>query len=314
MKIEAPVLSGVPQGTVMGPLLFLIFINDIAKDIKSRITFLADDCLLYYKIKTREDCNILQRDLDTLLKWTKTWGMAFNIKKCNVLSITNKTKNRINNEYQMENQPIKTIDSTPYLGVTITKKLLWNEHIDKAASAANRMLGFLTRTMRRCPQDLKEKAYKTTVRPKLEYCSSIWDPHETKYIKKCEMVQHRAARFVKNIPHRYTGPQPSVTAMVSELGWETLQNRRLNSRLTLLYKVKNSLVEVPTEYHPVPNLKRDPGTRRCHNKQYERITSDVNAFTFAFLPRTIVDWNNLRPSVVAAESLESFKARLSSIQ
>ena len=68
------------------------------------------------------------------------------------------------------------------------------------------------------------------MRPKLEYCSSIWDPHEKKYIKKCEMVQPIAARFFKNIPHRHTGPQPSVTAMVSELGWETLQKRRLNSR------------------------------------------------------------------------------------
>ena len=84
--------------------------------------------------------------------------------------------------------------------------------------------------------------------------------------------------------------------------------------MTLLYKVKNSLVEVPTEYHPVPNLNRDPRTRRCHNQQYERITSDVNAFTYAFLPRTILDWNNLPPSVVAAESLESFKKGLASIQ
>ena len=311
---EAPVLSGVPQGTVMGPLLFLIFINDIANNVDSKIRLFADDCLLYKKIATTEDCNLLQKDLDTLVEWSKTWGMAFNVKKCNVLSITNKTKNRVVNEYQMENQPIKTIDSTPYLGVIINKKLQWSEHIDKITSAANRMLGFLTRTMRRCPQSLKEQAYTTTVRPKLEYCSSIWDPHEKKYIKKCEMVQHRAARFVKNIPHRHTGPQPSVTAMVSELGWETLQNRRLNSRLTLLYKVKNSLVEVPTEYHPVPNLNRDPGTRRCHNQQYERITTDVNAFTYAFLPRTILDWNNLPPSVVAAESLESFKTGLASIQ
>ena len=170
------------------------------------------------------------------------------------------------------------------------------------------MLGFLNRTMRRCPQDLKEKAYKTTVRPKLEYCSTIWDPHEAKYIKKIEMVQHRAARFVKKIPHRRTGPQPSVTAMVSELGWETLQNRRLNSRLTLLYKVQNSLVEVPSEYHPVPNNNRNPNTRRCHTKQFKRIDTEANAFTIAFLPRTIQDWNNLLAIVVAAELLDSFKS------
>ena len=78
----------------------------------------------------------------------------------------------------MDNEPITATDSTPYLGVTITKNLIWTEHIDKIANAANRMLGFLNRTMRKCPQHLKEKAYKSTVRPKVEYCSTIWDPHE----------------------------------------------------------------------------------------------------------------------------------------
>ena len=172
------------------------------------------------------------------------------------------------------------------------------------------MLGFLNRAMRKCPRQLKEKAYKTTVRPKLEYCATIWDPHQQKYVNKVEMVQKRAARFVKNIPHRHSGPQPSVSAMVDDLGWETLQERRHNNRIALLYKVKNGLVEVPTEYHPAPNTTRV--SRRCHDQQYVRYQTAVDSFKYSFLPRTICDWNKLPRTVVEAESLADLKRRLSS--
>ena len=128
--------------------------------------------------------------------------MAFNVKKYNVVSITNAKKNRQKFSYEMDGLPVKTIESTPYLGFTVNSKLQSQQHINTISSAANRMLGFLNRTMQRCPQKLKEKAYKTTVRPKLEYCSSIWDPHQQKDVVKIEMVQRRAARFVKNILHR----------------------------------------------------------------------------------------------------------------
>ena len=209
----------------------------------------------------------------------------------------------------MEGQVVEPTDSTPYLGVTLNNKLQWNHHIEKTTSAANRMLGFLCRTLHKCPQELKEKAYKSTVRPKLEYCASIWDPHQQKYVERIEMVQRRAARFVKNKPHRHSGPQHSVTAMLQELGWESLQDRRTNSRTTLLYKVHNHLVDVPAEYHPVPLQQRRKSRR--HSCQFQRYQASVDNFKYAFLPRTIVDWNNLPPEVVAAESLDLFKKRLS---
>lgn len=302
-----------PQGTVLGPLLFLIFINDIANNVTSSIRLFADDCLVYRETSKKEECELLQKDLDELVSWSKTWGMAFNVKKCNIVSITNVKKNRQRHSYEMDGQPIKTIDNTPYLGVNINNKLQWQQHIDNISSAANRMLGFLSRTMRKCPQKLKERAYKTMVRPKLEYCSSIWDPHQQKYVAKIEMVQRRAARFVKNIHHRHsTGPQPSVTAMVNQLGWTPLKDRRYNNRIALLYKVNNNLIEVPAEYHPVPNNNR--ASRRVHKQQYVRLRAENDCFKYAFIPRTIVDWNELPSSIVEAESLEDLKARLASRQ
>ena len=150
--------------------------------------------------------------------------------------------------------------------MTFSDKLNWNQHISHISGAANRMLGFLWRNLRSCPRALKEQAYKTYVRPKLEYCCTIWDPHQKTYVTKLEMVQHRAARFVTNTPHRRSDEdQTSITALVQELGWQTLQERRRNTRLALLYKVKSGIVEVPQVYHP---QLRDPQPRRGNGKDY----------------------------------------------
>jgi len=103
----------VPGSTclVLGPLLFLIFINDITENVSSPIHLFADDCLIYPEIRSPSDCNLLQKDLNALVNWSKTWGMMFNIKKCNIMSITYTTKNKIHHEYTMDNEPLNSIDT-----------------------------------------------------------------------------------------------------------------------------------------------------------------------------------------------------------
>ena len=253
-------------------------------------------------------CSTLQSNLDNLVQWSKTWGMEFNISKCNILSVTNATKNKIKHQYTMDGQALKTQDSTEYLGVTINSKLHWNQHINNINGTANKLISFLWRTVRRCPQDLKSMAYITLVHPKIEYCCSVWDPHHQKYINQLDMVQRRAARFVKNTPYRRSENPTSVTAFVEELGWDSLQNRRLHSRLTMFYRVTQGLVEIPPQYHPKPHPQLK--STKCHPKQFQRHQTEVNAYTYAFLPRTIKDWNALPWDVVAAESLGTFKQRL----
>ena len=162
--------------------------------------------------------------------------------------------------------------------------------------------------MHRCPQDLKSKAYTTLVRPKIEYCCSVWDPHHQKYINQLDMVQRWATRFVKNTPYRCSKNPTSVTALVEKLGWDSLQNRRLHSRLTMFYRVTQRLVEIPPQYHPEPHPQLKSMKR--HPKQFQRHQPEVNAYAYAFLPRTKKDWNALSWDVVAAESLDTFKQRL----
>ena len=214
---EASVLSGVPQGTVLGPMLFLIFINNIARNTSSSIWLFADDCILYREVCNEPHCLDLQHDLDKLVAWSKTWGMEFNVRKCNIISVTNATKNKIHHRCTMNRETLSPTDTTIFLGVTINNKLLWNYHINNISAAVNRMLGFLWRTRHKFSQNLKERAYTTIVRPKVEYCASIWDPHHGKYIENIEKVQRKAARFVINKPHRYDSPV-SVTSLIQDLG------------------------------------------------------------------------------------------------
>ena len=130
-KISDPVnvMSGVPQGTVLGPLLFICYVNDLPNTIKSKIRIYADDMLVYNCINTIDDCIQLQRDLAELEKWAKVWQMEFNPLKCELLTITNQRSPLKFTAYHINDVPIKEADFVKYLGVVIDSKLTWKEHI-----------------------------------------------------------------------------------------------------------------------------------------------------------------------------------------
>ena len=138
----APVTSGVPQGTVLGPLLFLVYINDLPSTVQSRARLFADDCLLYRTIKGEQDTAILQHDLDQLQQWESDWMMSFNPEKCEVIRITNKRK-IIRADYSIHGHVLGTTDQAKYLGVTIDSKITWGPHISNITRKANNTLAFL---------------------------------------------------------------------------------------------------------------------------------------------------------------------------
>ena len=123
---ETEVISGVPQGTVLGPLLFLVHINDLPDHVTSNVRLFADDCLLYRQIKSEKDQEELQRDLYNLEVWASNWGMRFNAKKCYILTITSKGRSKF---YQLNNYILKSVENNPYLGVLFDNKTkLVNTH------------------------------------------------------------------------------------------------------------------------------------------------------------------------------------------
>ena len=253
MSREIPVDSGVPQGTVLGPLLFLCHINDLPTSVKSQVRLFADDCLLYRKIQTFNDHILLQKDLTQLGKWANTWGMNFNTNKCHILSIKNKTQFF----YSLNNETLEYVTTNPYLGITISNDLKWHSHISTITKKANSTLGFLRRNIRRCPINSKRTAYIALVRAVLEYGAIVWDPYHRGDIDKLEQIQHRAARFITgDYRSRHPG---SVTTMLTNLNLDTLDNRRRDQRLKFMFRtVRGSIPALPTEtfFRPQKTNKR----------------------------------------------------------
>ena len=294
---DEPVISGVPQGTVLGPILFLVYINDIAEGIQSSARLFADDGLLYRSIASEQDAVDLQSDLDAVVEWSRVWQMRFNPTKCHLLRVTRKRK-ITPHTYCMLGQDLAAVKHYPYLGVEIDETLSWKTHVNKTCSKAHNSLNFLRRNLYRCPRKTKESAYQTMVRPLVEYCSSAWDPGYVGQIRQVEAVQRKAARFVTSDWGRYS----SVTDMVKSLEWHTLQERRLVRRLSIFYQVLHGNTAVQ-----LPNYVTQQNRPRPHPFQYSSIQASKLCYTDSFWPRTILSWNPLPLDIVSAKSVDHFK-------
>ena len=302
-------LSGVPQGTVLGPLLILAYINDLPDSLRSsEARLFADDSLLYLTVNGAKGNNLLQEDLSALEDWERAWQMSFNPSKCTIIRITSgkkRKKSAFQSSYTLHSQVLEVTDASKYLGVKVTDDLTWSKHISEVAGKANQTLGFLRRNFKQCTKEVKTATYTTMVRPVLDYASTVWDPHHQGDIKILEQVQRRAARYVYN---DYTTRTPGcVTAMVKDIGWESLEDRCSIARLSLLYKMHHGLVDVDTSSYLQQGDSRTRGRRGFFQ---ERINNEV--YFNSFFPRTIREWNNLPGDITAATSLEEFWASLTS--
>ena len=297
------VSSGVPQGTVMGPLLFLIFINDIVKDLHSQLRLFADDSTLYRNIETEEDHTKFQEDLLRLQNWAETWSMDFNVLKCAIMSVSLK-RNPSLYEYKMKNQTVPRVDYHDYLGVTIHNKLSWDLHIKRITSKALKTLGMLRRNLHSCSTETKALSYLTLVRPQLEYASCAWAPYTKKHKEILEKVQNAAARYVTGQYSRYT----SVSDLIQQLKWNTLEHRRRVEDLTMFHKIEKNLVRIKFPPPVVPS--RITHTRKNHERQKAVIGASLNVYKYSYFVRTIPTWNDLTADCVEAKDSIAFKSAL----
>ena len=169
------VTSGVPQGSVLGPILFLIYINDLPNSLSSKVRLFADDAIVYREIKSPKDCLELQNDLNKLMAWEKKWLMEFNPSKCEILSVTRK-RSPTAYSYTLHGHTLNRVKSTKHLGLPITSDLNWNKHINNITARANPSLSFVKRNVKTRSRLIETKVYKALERPRLEYCSTVWDP------------------------------------------------------------------------------------------------------------------------------------------
>ncbi len=304
---SSDVLSGVPQGTILGPLLFLCFINDLPAvvDPNTQIRLFADDCLAYRTISCSEDQCAFQRDLNSLTTWGHQWGMHFNVSKCNIMCISSQAEPCVS-FYEMNGKILEQVDTAKYLGISLQATLEFARHIEETVSKANKKLGFLKRNLKDCPASMRKMAYTSLVRSGLEYGSVVWDPHLATHRKSLEQVQNRAIRWIMGIRPRQ---RCSVTSLRKELDMLTLEDRRLHHRLVLFHKVVNGEVAITPD--DLGLQRADSRTRAAHRHKFREKGARTNRLKLSTVHRTIPAWNSLPALVAEAGSTDIFKSRLS---
>ena len=240
--------------------------------------------------------------LNNLMDWGSTWGMKFNAKKCNIMRVS-RSRKPLQHFYSLGNEILQEVSDAKYLGIQIDNKLDWNKHISTVAARGQSKLAFLNRNLKGCPKKLRDTAYISLIRPALEYSCSVWHPHKKSNKDKIEKVQRRAARFVSNNFRR----KASVSEMLHDLGWQSLDGRRQDQRLVLFYKIINGLASVETEDILTP---ADTRTRKNHSFKFKHLQANCDSYRYSFFPATISSWNNLPFGIEKVDSVEGFKLKL----
>lgn len=283
---------------MLGPLLFLIFINDLSDGLISNVRLYADDCVVYHPVQCAEDASVLQSDLEKICSWCDKWKMNLNIAKCYHVQFTNK-KNKVSSSYFLNNVLVQCVNEVKYLGVTLTATLDWTSHIDKTCAKACRLLHFFQRNFKCAPKALKETLYLTNIRPIVQYACAAWDPFTIVLEDKLERVQKRAVRFVTG-KYDY---QIRSSQIRQELGWKLLSTRRKIIRLKLLYNIYSGNTGIDTNIYikqPHYHSKRRDNSRKIRPYQCR-----IKVFKFSFFPRTIEEWNLLPDDIVCAPNFSS---------
>lgn len=288
------VTSGVPQGSVLGPLLFLIYINDLDTNINSIISKFADDTKIMLPVTNQNEANVLQQDLDMLINWAEKWMMSFNKDKCKILHLG---RNNLKLTYNLGGVLLTETTVEKDLGIHITNKLKPEYHINEMCKKANKILGMIGRSLDFKTWGNMVRLFNSLVRPHLEYGSQFWNPHYKKDIAKIEKVQRR---FTKMIPgmSRY-----SYKDRLLKLNMLTLEERRKRLDLILLYKIIFKYVEMDfTNY-----IEFTDNQTRGHNFKIKKRKFYTDLGKYTFFNRVVDDWNKLSYETVNAGSLDKFK-------
>ena len=303
------VLSGVPQGTVLGPLLFLLFVSDIPEVVSNFVSLFADDTKLYGKCQD----DSLQRDLDSLVRWTQSMQMAFNSDKCKVMHLG---KRNLNKEYTMvdKNGELKVLESTSIekdLGVHIDNELSFNEHITKQVIKANRALGALKHTIKYMDKDSFTCLYKSLIRPHLEYASVAWSTKTKYHQDMIERVQRRATKLVPHIKHL------QYTERLECLQLPSLHYRRKRADVIQMFKFVHDIdyfdFDRECSICNRPTFEKSLGSSAMNTRGHPykfQIHLCQAAKKKSFFGRVIPMWNNLKAKTVCSETVNEFKGNL----
>ena len=291
------VKSGIPQGSVLGPILFAIFINDIPDGLNSLVKIFADDTKSYRAIRDENDHVTLQEDIDTIYSWSEVWQLGFNLDKCHMLPLGFNNKKHL---YDINGDIVKTVVEEKDLGIIIDEKLNFHKHILTATKKANSILGCIRRAIKYKDREMIIPLYIAHVRSRLEYGSVIWNPYLTQDKKRIEYVQRRATKMINGIRDL------DYKSRLIELDLPSLEFRRRCADMFQVYKIIHELERFEREEF----FKYSTTKTRGHTKKLFKPRARLNIRKNSFSHRVIEDWNSLPDNVVCAENLDDFKAGL----
>ena len=299
----SPVFSGIPQGSVLGPVLFVVYINDLLEGIQSEGLLFADDTKLFNQVLSREDALNLQKDINLLERWSKMWLLRFNPNKCYVLTFGKFENIRHTHRYQIYDKELEHVFEEKDIGVTFDSELTFEEHLSLKIKKANAIMGIIRRSFSFLDCALFKKLYVSFVRPHLEYAQVVWAPHLRKHIDMIENVQCRATKSVDGL---------------SDLEYSD-RLRRLNLPTMLYRRARGDLIEMYKHFHVYDEntlsssfQPRHRSSRKHGFQIYQLKPKDgkrgiqTNSFFF----RCASTWNNLPSYVVSAKDVNTFKKRL----
>jgi len=294
------VTSGIPQGSVLGPLLFVIYINDLpATAANSYIYLFADDLKLYLPIFSPADRHNLQGDLDRVHAWSESSLLKLHPDKCKSMRIGSSVHPPY--QYKIGDSQLQHVRQEKDIGVTIDANLKFEQHMAEKINKANRILGLISRTFIYKDGPTLLTLYISLVRPHLEYANQIWTPQTIKMIAAIENVQRRMTRMIPNIRHL------SYEERLHHLKLPSLAYRRLRGDMIEMYKIATGIYDQEVTSNL---LKFNTTNTRGHDYKIQKERPRLNLRKHSFFYRVVNPWNYLSNHVVQAKTVNTFKNRL----
>ena len=299
----APVISGIPQGTVLGPVLFVIYINDLLDDITSDGLMFADDTKVFRQITSREDAIALQNDIRKLEEWSDTWLLKFNAEKCHVLTLGKFENIKHAHQYTISKNELEHVPDEKDLGVTIDDELKFEEHIMRKVRVANGIVGQIRRSFSFLDAETFRRIFVAFVRPHLEYCQAVWSPHLRRNIDVLENVQIRATKLVDGLSDL------EYPERLKRINLPTLLYRRRRGDMIEVYKHFNSYDSstLSSTFNPRERSSRHHKFQLHTPPSTDGVRGNQKN---SFYHRVVPIWNNLPKNVAEAETIDAFKTAL----
>ena len=281
---------GVPQGSILGPLLFAIYINDLPKVLRNTtVTLFADDTAIYCSSQSARDLQtMLNQDLDRLAQWLYEHKLTLNISKSKFMLIGGPRKLNTLEEFTLiiKEKELDRVNSFKYLGVIINENLSWTDHVDYIKTKVSQRLGVLQRIKHLLPRNTRELFVKAMVLPILDYADVTWgDKSNTTLMNKIQLLQNKAAKLILDMPKH-----SSATEALDLLGWDTLEKRRRSHRLFLVFKSLNGLIDWNFNFNHFKDI-HDYNTR--FNNNICKPQSKRTWGQHRFVCHAVDDWNAL---------------------